>query len=181
MSSGGAADVRARNAARESAQMALSQQRKQQELAKASTERYEKGFAKQLEQISGLTGATLPQYIERTGKEFSDFYNTKGGELRQSIGSFQPNLLNSESSRLASQAYRQMLGEYESNLGNLAAGVTQRLQSVAEEAPERVFSRLSRNPAFNLQRDPEAMRLAGKPPTMRSDVESMKNLYTYNV
>jgi hypothetical protein len=161
--------------------MALEQQKKQQMLAEQKTSKYEKGADKLIKQLAGITGQTLPDYIKSTGTNWNQYVSSERPRLTQSIEAFDPNILGSASAQRASAAYRQMAGEYQTGIRGLTSDISANLRGVAQDAPEQVFSRLASNPAFNLQYDRRAMRLAAKPPTQRSDVESMKDLYTYNV
>ena len=178
---GGAADARAARAASNAAQMALGQQKKQQMLAEKKTSEYKKDTDKLIAQFAGITGQTLPDYIKGTGENWNQYVAAERPRLTQSIQAFDPNILGSASGQRASAAYRQMAGEYQTGIRGLTSDISTNLRRTAQEAPEQVFTRLAGNPAFNLQYDRRAMRLASKPPTQRSDVESMRDLYTYNV
>jgi hypothetical protein len=78
------------------------------------------------------------------------------------------------------QSLTQSAQQYAQGIGDVAGQVSGRLYETLG-APQAVFEDLTSSAATNLQRDPLAMMMATKPKTIRSDVGSMKDLYTYNI
>jgi len=121
-----------------------------------------------------------------TGKEAADtytknFYNTLANitaEYKPKFENFDPNLLGSDSTQRLNKSLRESSAAYKQGVQDVSEQGSARLyQTLA--TPITAFNALEKNPAFNLQYDPVAMSLATRPPTIRSDVESMKNLYDW--
>jgi len=70
--------------------------------------------------------------------------------------------------------------QYAQGISNVTGEVSGRLYKTLDE-PQKQFERLAGSAATNLQLDPMAMMMATRPKTIRSDVGSMKDLYTYNI
>jgi hypothetical protein len=171
---------RAQEAAREAVDRALGEQK---ELTKDIRERADTYAAKteasqsDLEKIFGLTGK------EAVNTYTTNFYNTISNltkEYKPQLQNFQPNLIDSPSYSKLTESLLDSAGAYGKGVRDVSEEGAARLYKTLA-APVVGFNAVSTNPAFNLQYDPRAMGLASKPPTVRSDVDSMKNLYTYNV
>ncbi len=132
------------------------------------------------EQLSTLTGATPQQAKEEYTK---DFYNTIAGigtEYARQVAKFDPNILASASAKRFAGALSSSLQDYTNRLNLVSQqGAAQMYRALAE--PISKFRQISEDPAFNNLTNATYMEYATQPPTVRSDVESMKQLYTYNV
>jgi hypothetical protein len=171
---------RAQEAAKEAVDRALVEQK---ELTKDIRERADTYAAKteasqsDLEKIFGLTGK------EAVNTYTTNFYNTIANlnkEYKPQLENYQPNLINSPSYSKLTESLLDSTGAYKEGVQDVSEESSARLYKTLA-APILGFNAVSKNEAFNLQYDPRAMGLASKPPTVRSDVDSMKNLYTYNV
>lgn len=117
-------------------------------------------------------------------REFSeDFYRTIGdignkyaGQLTQ----YDPNLLASQSAKRFAGMLSSSLADYTTRLNQASQAGSARLYA-ALAAPISQFQQIAQDPAFNNLLDQTFMSYASNPPTVTSDVESMKPLYTYNV
>jgi hypothetical protein len=89
-------------------------------------------------------------------------------------------LIGSASDQRLRQSLTQSAQQYAQGIGDVAGEVSGRLYQTLG-APKAVFEDLASSAAANLQLDPMAMLMATKPKTIRSDVGSMKDLYTYNI
>lgn len=88
---------------------------------------------------------------------------------------------------LGSQSYGQLTESLRGSAQEFTGGMNQASNLAASRlyqalaAPAAGFEAIANNPAFNKLQDPTFMELAKKPPTVQSDVNSFKQLYTYNV
>jgi len=180
MTAGGGADAKAAKAAGESVRLATALQGITKRETEAKTADYRKETDKEIRNLANITGQPLSNYISSTGANWNQYVASERPRLTQSIQAFDPGILNSASAQRATEAYRQMLTGYETGVRGLTSDITTNLRQAAQEAPEQVFSRLAGNPAFNLQYDRRAMRLAANPPTRRSNVD-VREFSTYNV
>ena len=160
---------------------------RQQELAKEIQQRAEtyegKREASQAE-LSSLFGRTGPEalklYEEKFGKEIPAL-KTEYGTKQQT---FKPSILDLESPsssfNLLANVLRGSASEYGRATDQTSARASSRLYE-ALAAPIVGFEAIANRPTFNKLYDPTYMELAKRPPTVTSDVDSLKPLYTYNV
>ena len=172
--------ARAQQAAKEAVDTAMEEQKQLTEDIRKQAKEYEaktETSQSALENIFGLSGK------EAVKSYTTNFYNTIANlnkEYKPQLENYQPTLINSPSYSKLTKALTESAGAYGQGVQKVSEEGSARLyQTLA--APILGFNAVSQNPAFNLQYDPRAMGLATKPPTIRSDVDSMKNLYTYNV
>jgi hypothetical protein len=132
--------------------------------------------------LESVTGTKLPDYISAVKQQFGNIPTIEATQQKyeKALSGFEPGLLGSASDQRLRQSLTQGAQQYAQGVGDVARGVSGRLYQTLD-APKDVFSDLASSPATNLQLDPMAMMMATKPKTIRSDVGSMKNLYTYNV
>lgn len=98
-------------------------------------------------------------------------------EAKQKKG---PELIGSESYQKLGESLRGSAKEYTAGMRGASEEATTRLYQ-ALATPLAAFDTVANKPSFNKLYDPVFMSLATKPPTVQSDVDSMKGLYTYNV
>lgn len=129
-------------------------------------------------ELSKLFGRTGEQAINLYEKRFAEdiprIARTYAGALKE----FDPALLSSPSAGRFTDFLRGAADEYRSALRGEGELGSQRLYK-AIEAPKTAFGSVATDPAFNVLQDRTFMETAQKPPTVRSDVESMKSLYQY--
>jgi uncharacterized protein YukE len=154
----------------------------QQELIASMTGRGEEfrelGEASQSE-LASLYGRTGGEAIQRYESQFNRDIPMITETYRQALNKFDPNLLTSPSAGRFKDYLRGAVDEYRQALrgeGEVASG---RLYKTLE-APQKGFGAVAVDPAFNIMYDPKFMELAKRPPTVRSDVDSMANLYSYS-
>jgi hypothetical protein len=136
----------------------------------------------QLGKLEKAAGKTLPEYIKAVNKQFGKIPTIKATQKKyeQALSGFDPSLIGSASDERLRQSLTQSAQQYAQGIGDVAGQVSGRLYETLG-APQAVFEDLTSSAATNLQRDPLAMMMATKPKTIRSDVGSMKDLYTYNI
>ena len=134
----------------------------------------------QQENISEL----VPKSTKEATTQFSeDFYKTIGDIGKQysaQLSAYDPNLLASQSAKRFAGALSASLTDYTDRLNKASQAGSARLYA-ALSAPITQFQAIANDPAFNNLLDSTFMAYASNPPTVTSDVESMKQLYTYNV
>lgn len=91
-----------------------------------------------------------------------------------------PEILSSKSFSDLTNVLRSAGKEYTTAMRGATDEAASRLYQ-ALTAPIAGFESVANKPTFNKLYDPTYMNLASKPPTVQSDVESFKPLYTYNV
>jgi hypothetical protein len=99
-------------------------------------------------------------------------------ETRQSF--FNPRVIKSSSYADLADSLKGSAQEYTAGMRGATEEASSRLYQ-ALMAPSVAFDAVAQTPTFNKLYDPRFMSLATKPPTVQSDVDSMKSLYTYNV
>ena len=177
---GASPQQKAMDAARESVEMAVGRQ----EMLERNIRRRSKGFEKkakgQLQDLESAAGTTLPDYISAVKGQFGPIKTIQDtqNEYMQMLQGFQPNLIGSQSEQNLRNSLRQSAQDYAQGISNVAGEVSGRLYKTLDE-PTKQFEQLASSPATNLFLDPIAMRMAKNPLTQRSNVESMKGLYTY--
>jgi len=179
---GASPQQQAMNAARESVEEAQAQQKKLYKDIRGDAQSYKQRAKGQLQQLRRDAGDTLPQYIKAVKKQFGDIPTIEATQQKyeQALSGFDPNLIGSASDQRLRQSLTQSAQQYTQGIGDVAGEVSGRLYQTLG-APKAVFEDLASSPATNLQLDPMAMLMATKPKTIRSDVGSMKDLYTYNI
>ena len=160
---------------------------RQKELAKdieKRAETYEEKRELSQAELSGLFGRTGPEalglYEERFAKEIPALkteYETKQKTFVPSVLDFSSP---SSSFNLLADVLRGSAGEYGRSVGRASEQASARLYE-ALAAPVVGFEAIANKPAFSKLYDPTYMELAKKPPTVMSDVDSFKQIYTYNV
>lgn len=132
------------------------------------------------EKLSTLTGATPQQAKEDYSKGFYNTIADVGTSYARQVAKFDPNILASSSAQRFAGALSSSLRDYTTRLNLISQqGMAQMYRALAE--PIERFRQISEDPAFNNLTNATYMEYATQPPTVRSDVESMKQLYTYNV
>ena len=179
---GASPQQQAMDAARESVESAVGRQEMLLANIKRGRKRYQQKAKGQFQQLRRDAGDTLPQYIKAVKKQFGDIPTIEATQQKyeQALSGFDPNLIGSASDQRLRQSLTQSAQQYAQGIGDVAGEVSGRLYQTLG-APKAVFEDLASSPATNLQLDPMAMLMATKPKTIRSDVGSMKDLYTYNV
>lgn len=171
---------KARQAAKGAVEDAMRQQRELVDEIEKRTKRYENKYERATEDLGSITGTTIKEYIPQVTQRFYDTLSNVRSEFQPKLEDFQPNLLSSPSYSGLTGQLKGMAADYSQAVGNVAGDVSGRLWDTLD-APEMAFTASSKNPAFENLLNPRYMNLVQQPPTVRSDVDSMKNLYTYNV
>lgn len=171
---------KARQAAQEAVSSAKKQQKKLVKELEAKTAGYEDKFKVAAETLGSLTGTSMPQYVDEATQRFYETIGATRSEFEPRLSSFQPNLLSSPSTSQLTDYLKGAAQLYTQSTGDVSRGLSQRLWETAT-APQQAFTTSAKNPAFENLLNPMYMQLATKPPTIRSDTDSFKNLYTYNV
>lgn len=130
----------------------------------------------ELESTFGRTGAQALQDYEKEFLTGIPAIKTEY-EAKQKKG---PELLSSDSYSQLTESLRGSGKEYTTAMRGATDEASTRLYQ-ALAAPIAGFEAVANKPAFNKLYDPRFMSLAQKPPTVQSDVDSFKSLYTYNV
>ena len=91
-----------------------------------------------------------------------------------------PQIIKSSSYADLADSLKGSAQEYTAGMRGATGEASSRLYQ-ALTAPSVAFDAVAQTPTFNKLYDPRFMSLATKPPTVQSDVDSMKSLYTYNV
>lgn len=120
---------------------------------------------------------------EATTQFSQDFYKTIGdigSQYSRQLAQYDPNLLASQSAKRFAGMLSASLSDYTNRLNQASQAGSARLYA-ALSAPITQFQKISEDPAFNNLLNQTFMTYASNPPTVTSDVESMKQLYTYNV
>jgi hypothetical protein len=122
------------------------------------------------------------KYIKAVNKQFGNIPTIEATQQKyeRALSGFDPSLIGSASDERLRQSLTQSAQQYAQGIGDVAGQVSGRLYETLG-APQAVFEDLASSAATNVQLDPMAMMMATRPKTIRSDVGSMKNLYTYNV
>jgi len=130
-----------------------------------------------LDKLFGRSGAQALQNWEQYWAEgipaLTSIYEAKQKQ-------FSPNILGSPSYNQLTGSLRGAAQEFTGGIGQAADLSSSRLYQ-ALASPAAGFEAIANRPAFNKLQDPTFMELAKKPPTVQSDVNSFKSLYTYNV
>jgi hypothetical protein len=160
---------------------------KQKELAKdilARAETYETKRETSQAELDKMFGRTGTQARTEYEKRFATEIPSLRGEFEAKQKYFSPGVLDTETvgssfNRLAN-VLRGSAGEYTSGMDLASTKAQSRLYETLA-APIAGFEAIANRPSFNKLYDPTYMELAKKPPTVTSDVDSFRQLYTYNV
>lgn len=159
------------------------QQEARQQLESKGTSYIERSEASQraLDELFGRSGAQARELYE---SKYATEIPKLTAEYRTRQEQFKPTILDLEDpqssfNKLAS-VLRGSAQEFATGIDQAGSRSSARLYQ-ALAAPVAGFEAIANKPAFNKLYDPTYMELAKKPPTVTSDVESFKPLYTYNV
>jgi len=160
---------------------------KQQELAKdilARAETYEAKRETSQAELDKLFGRTGTQARTEYETRFASGIPSLTSEYEAKQKGFKPGLLDLQtpgsSFNLLADVLRGSAKEYTTGMDQASTRAQSRLyQTLA--APVAGFEAIANRPTFNKLYDPTYMELAKKPPTVSSDVDSFRSLYTYNV
>ena len=179
---GASPQQRAMEAAKESVEEAQRQQRQLYRDIKGQSRVYRGKALSQLKTLEKAAGTKLPKYIERATAQFGEIPTIQATQQKYQdmLSGYDPGLIGSASEQRLRDSLMQSAQQYTQGIGNVAGEVSGRLYRTLDE-PAKQFERLAGSAATNLQLDPMAMMMATRPQTIRSDVGSMKGLYTYNI
>jgi hypothetical protein len=164
----------------EAVDKALEAQKQQIAEIQAKMPEYEQKFKDATSRLASLTGTSAPEFVTGATQRFYDTLSQVKSEYEPKMENFQPNVINSESTSSLNN-YLAGVGQlYTENLGQVGSDMSNRLYSTLS-APQAAFTASALNPAFENLKNKDYMNFATKPPTVRSDVDSMRQLYTYNV
>lgn len=168
----------------ELANQAVATGRKYQKKSIRALRKQNKKLKNQITTQQNILGTLSGQTPAEATKSYSeDFYKTigdVGAKYSSQLGSYDPNLLGSASATRFAGALSSSLQDYTDRLNAASTAGSARLYA-ALSAPIVQFQRIANDPAFNNLVDTTYMSYASNPPTVASDVQSMKPLYTYNV
>jgi hypothetical protein len=171
---------RAQEAAKGAVDTAMEQQKDITADIYARADTYVDKTTKAQKELETLFGATGADYAKQATQGFYSTLGNINAKYENQLKNYQPNLIGSSSYNALTDSLKQSAGEFGQGVKKTSEeGASRLYQTLA--APLVGFQAISTDPAFNLQYDPRSMGLAAKPPTVRSDVDSMKQLYTYNV
>jgi hypothetical protein len=132
------------------------------------------------ETLSTVSGRTPQQATEGYTKDFYGTVSNIGQQYAQQLANFDPNIIASQSAKRFAGVLSASMKDYTDRLNAVSQqGSARMYQALA--APITQFRQISEDPAFNNLVNSTFMEYATNPPTVRSDVESMRQLYTYNV
>ena len=214
----------------------LQQQQRNTDKSETFAADYDARTANIGEILRQLSGTPTPELASKAQSSFAEALKSISDQFgAKQVSEYKPNILSSPSYTAATQAVKDQVGAYSTNLmsglntisnqitgigtdtqGKVKASgkeITGGLQSQAQNygaqakqtakegtnllgdisqrgaerfyntlsVPFQAFQSASGNRAFSNMYNPDFMRLASAPPSVRSDVESMRGLYTYNV
>jgi len=179
---GASPQQKAMDAARESVEMAVGRQEMLERNIRRRSTGFEKKAKGQLETLESAAGTTLPDYISAAKSQFGEIPTIQATQQKYQdmLSNFDPGLIGSASDQRLRDSLIQSAQQYAQGISNVAGEVSGRLYKTLDE-PQKQFERLAGSAATNLQLDSMEMRMATRPKTIRSDVGSMKDLYTYNI
>jgi len=132
------------------------------------------------ETLSTVSGRTPQQATEGYSKDFYGTVSNIGQQYAQQLANYDPNIIASQSAKRFAGVLSASMKDYTDRLNAVSQqGSARMYQALA--APITQFRQISEDPAFNNLVNSTFMEYATNPPTVRSDVESMRQLYTYNV
>jgi len=173
---------KAMEAAKASVESALRQQQELFSDIKDTSRDYQKKAQTQLDILESAAGTTLSKYIQAAQSQFGPIPTIQATQQKYQdmLSSFDPNLIGSLSEQRLRSSLNRSAQDYGQGISTVANEVSGRLYKTLDE-PQKQFERLAGSAATNLQLNPMAMMMATRPQTIRSDVGSMKGLYTYNI
>jgi hypothetical protein len=179
---GASPQQKAMEAAKASVEEAQKQQQQLYKDIKGRSKTYQNKALGQLKTLEGAAGTTLPDYIAAAKSQFGEIPTIQATQQKYQdmLSNFDPGLIGSASDQRLRDSLMQSAQQYAQGISNVAGEVSGRLYKTLDE-PQKQFERLAGSAATNLQLDPMAMMMATRPKTIRSDVGSMKDLYTYNI
>lgn len=179
---GASPQQQALDAAKQSVEEAQELQQKLYRDIRGRAQNYKGKLGAGIKKLEKASGTTMPAYIRAVKRQFGSIPTIESTQekYQQMLSGFDPNLIGSSSDERLRQSLAQSAQQYTQGLGDVAGQISGRLYETLG-APQTVFENLASSAATNLQLDPMAMMMATKPKTIRSDVDSMKNLYTYNI
>lgn len=131
-----------------------------------------------------LTGRTGPEATGLYEQRFEEKVPALTKEYATKQKEFQPGLLDTSkpdsSINLLANVLRGSAQEYGGAMNRASSQASSRLYE-ALATPILSFEQIANRPSLNKLYDTKYMELAKRPPTVASDVDSMKQLYTYNV
>ena len=169
---------RAQQAAKDAVNTAMEQQKEVTADIYARADTYEGKTAAAQKELETLFGSTGADYAKQATQGFYSTLGNINAKYENQLKNYQPNLLNSTSYSALAKSLQDSSSAYGQGVKETSEEGASRLYQTLT-APLVGFKATSADPAFNLQYDPRSMGLATKPPTIRSDVDSMKDLYTY--
>jgi hydroxymethylpyrimidine pyrophosphatase-like HAD family hydrolase len=132
------------------------------------------------EDLALATGTGPTEAKETYNQNFLNTIAAIGQQYSKQLAQYDPNILASKSAKRFAGELNKSMQDYTNRLNLMGQrGAAQMYQAMAQ--PISQFRQISEDPAFNNLTNATFMEFATNPPTVRSDVESMKNLYTYNV
>jgi len=143
-------------------------------------QRLKKRANKQQQAISNLAPMRPKEATTQLSQDFYKTIGDIGSQYSRQLAQYDPNLLASQSAKRFAGMLSSSLSDYTNRLNQASQAGSARLYA-ALSAPITQFQKLAEDPAFNNLLNQTFMSYASNPPTVTSDVESMKQLYTYNV
>lgn len=134
----------------------------------------------QQQKISSLAPMGSRQATTEMSQDFYKALGNIGTQYSRQLAQFDPNLLASQSAQRFAGMLSASMNDYTTRLNQASQAGSARLYA-ALAAPITQFQKIAEDPAFNNLLNQTFMAYAANPPTVTSDVESMKSLYTYNV
>lgn len=171
---------RAQQAAKGAVEQALASQVELTSKLENRASEYESKAKQTQREIDALFGLTGKEFVASATPRFYQTIGDITREYRPKLENFEPNIINSPSYSALTGALKESGQEFGKAVKGVSEEGAARLYKTLT-APIAGFRNIEQDPAFNLQYDPRSMGLATRPPTIRSDVDSFKNLYTYNV
>ena len=155
-------------------------QKKTIKTLRRQNQRLRKRIDTQQQNITELAPFTPRQATTELSQDFYRTVGDVGTQYARQLTQYDPNLLASQSAKRFAGMLSASLADYTTRLNQASQAGSARLYA-ALAAPISQFQQIAQDPAFNNLLDQTFMSYATNPPTVVSDVESMKPLYTYNV
>jgi hypothetical protein len=161
-------------------EQARTAQRKTTKYLRKQNKKLRNQLNEQQEKLGSMAGQTPAEATQNFSQDFYNTISNIGKQYSEQLSNYNPNLLASESAKRFAGALSSSMNDYTTRLNQASQAGSARLYA-ALSAPISKFQQIANDPAFNNLLDSTYMAYATNPPTVRSDVESMKSLYTYNV
>jgi hypothetical protein len=155
-------------------------QKKTTKYLRKQNKQLRKQVNRQQKKLGSMTGQSPAEATQNYAQDFYKTISNIGSQYSQQLANYDPNLLSSQSAKRFAGALSSSMNDYTTRLNQASQAGSARLYA-ALSAPISKFQQIANDPAFNNLLDSTYMAYATNPPTVRSDVESMKSLYTYNV